>query len=308
MPKKKLYGNRPDPRCETCLLGKASADGNSVLCRRGGVLPKFHQCKHYQYDPLKRVPMRRKVETSFSAEDFALEDWVTANEVVEEAATMATGTTNEDTLQKLRTYLEDSDSPDVNGIMAILSEVTDSSETHEVLNKRACAEESALTEEAVPESPEDIALEIAEDILRSEQATPIKEEHWTPDNTFDIDMDLQTVETEPATAPPQPQSIEEAPITVEANLNTASMQAAFSDLSMHLLAPADYEDDEDDDETVTTDDPSLLMFDTVADEEEDDILAENTLIFLSDEDLTNATIETLSMNEDGSLSVGMEEL
>lgn len=261
MPKKKLFGNRQDPRCETCIFGKASADGSSVLCRRGGVLPKFHHCKHYQYDPLKRVPPRQKANDAFSAADFALDDWATAGAVVNEAA-MAAGTGNEDALQKLRSYLDDTDAPDVNGIMAILSEVTETAE-------KAAADAPAKAE-AVPVN----AALTDPDIDR-----------WSPDNTPDIAADLKTV---------------------EANLHSASAKAAFSELSMQLLDVDDYEDDDED--NAVQEDPSLLMYDTMIDEDDEDVLAADTLIFLSDEDLADATIETLSMNEDGSLSIGTEEL
>ncbi len=326
MPKKKLYGNRQDPRCETCAFGKPSADGSSVLCRRGGVLPKFHSCKHYQYDPLKRVPPRQKAMNEFEPADFTLDDWVEENIVVEEAAALATGSSsNEDALQKLRAYLDDAVNPDVNGIMAILSEITgeealeelgeqlDTEDALPAIDEEEAtpaqelpAEEVADIEEAsVEETPaEEIAgveeapaeEAVADEVPAEEEAAVVDETvaagdpevaHWTPDNSLDIEADLKTI---------------------EADLSSASAKAAFSGLSMQLLDPVEYDEEEIGDEEEPEGDPTMLMFDPLIDEDDEDVLAANTLIFLSDEDLSDATIETLSMNEDGSLSISTEEL
>ncbi len=61
------------PRCEYCLIGKLSADGETVLCTKKGVMDKDSSCKKFKYDPLKRIP---KAEApflpEFSPEDFSL--------------------------------------------------------------------------------------------------------------------------------------------------------------------------------------------------------------------------------------------
>ena len=48
--------------------------GKDALCeRRGIVSPDFH-CRHYEYDPLKRIPKAPPQLQEFSAEDFSLEE------------------------------------------------------------------------------------------------------------------------------------------------------------------------------------------------------------------------------------------
>ena len=64
-----------EPRCEYCLRGKLSADGETVLCTKKGVMNKDFSCKKFRYDPLKRVPDTRKpgmADFNFTPDDFAL--------------------------------------------------------------------------------------------------------------------------------------------------------------------------------------------------------------------------------------------
>ena len=64
-----------EPRCEYCLIGKLSADGENVLCPKKGVMNKDFSCKKFRYDPLKRVPDTRTpkaAEFDFTPDDFAL--------------------------------------------------------------------------------------------------------------------------------------------------------------------------------------------------------------------------------------------
>lgn len=61
-----------EPRCGYCLHGKLSADGNSVLCPKKGVMDKDSFCKKFRYDPLKRVP---KIANPAAGFDFSPEDF-----------------------------------------------------------------------------------------------------------------------------------------------------------------------------------------------------------------------------------------
>ena len=71
--KRKLYGNNIQPSCEHCANGKRSSDGKAVLCTRRGVMPLYHSCRHFEYDPLKRVPLRQPAIPRYEEEDFAIE-------------------------------------------------------------------------------------------------------------------------------------------------------------------------------------------------------------------------------------------
>lgn len=62
-----------EPRCEYCLIGKLSADGDKVLCPKKGVMDRDFSCKKFRYDPLKRVPEAKKpFMPEFSPDDFTL--------------------------------------------------------------------------------------------------------------------------------------------------------------------------------------------------------------------------------------------
>ncbi len=65
--------NAKEPKCEYCQRGKMSADGNSILCPKKGVMNKDFSCKKFRYDPLKRIPENNKPKLpEFTTEDFAL--------------------------------------------------------------------------------------------------------------------------------------------------------------------------------------------------------------------------------------------
>ena len=60
--RQKLYGNNIQPACELCANGRRSLDGKAVLCTKKGVMPLYHHCRRFAYDPLRRfesVPGRQ---------------------------------------------------------------------------------------------------------------------------------------------------------------------------------------------------------------------------------------------------------
>ena len=70
---RKLYGNRIEPTCEVCQFGHLSSDRRVVLCFYKGVMPLYHHCRRFGYDPLRRVPQRRPKQAAFTADDFSIE-------------------------------------------------------------------------------------------------------------------------------------------------------------------------------------------------------------------------------------------
>ncbi|MCM1544639.1 MAG: hypothetical protein NC110_05000 [Ruminococcus sp.] len=69
---KMLNKNSGDARCACCLNGHIPKDKSSVLCKYKGITNPDDSCKKFKYDPLKRVPMKMKISTDFSEEDFKL--------------------------------------------------------------------------------------------------------------------------------------------------------------------------------------------------------------------------------------------
>lgn len=71
--RRKLYGNNIPATCEHCLHGRRSSDHKAVLCSKKGVMPLYHHCRKFVYDPLKRIPFRQPKLQEYSEEDFQLE-------------------------------------------------------------------------------------------------------------------------------------------------------------------------------------------------------------------------------------------
>ena len=70
--RRKLYGNRINPACEHCVHAKRSADGRIMLCEKKGIVPLYHHCRRFRYDPLKRIPYRQPALEKFDSADFQL--------------------------------------------------------------------------------------------------------------------------------------------------------------------------------------------------------------------------------------------
>jgi len=61
-----------EKRCAYCRSGCVISDGQVVCSRRGVVDPADH-CRHFSYDPLKRVPPRpASLSDKYTSEDFSL--------------------------------------------------------------------------------------------------------------------------------------------------------------------------------------------------------------------------------------------
>ncbi len=70
--KKSVFSGDVSPRCIYCENGSTTANGQTVLCTKKGVMLPDSFCKKFRYDPLKRVPQTAKIQSDFSAEDFSL--------------------------------------------------------------------------------------------------------------------------------------------------------------------------------------------------------------------------------------------
>jgi len=52
-----LFRKDIEPRCLYCARG-TQLEGDTILCKRRGVVQAGDHCRAFRYDPLKRVPPR----------------------------------------------------------------------------------------------------------------------------------------------------------------------------------------------------------------------------------------------------------
>lgn len=55
----KLCRNDEEKLCVYCTFSIESAESDSVLCKKRGMVAKTHCCKKYKYNPTKRKPPAR---------------------------------------------------------------------------------------------------------------------------------------------------------------------------------------------------------------------------------------------------------
>ena len=58
--------------CRFCEKATALADGDSMLCRKKGIVPGDSACRAFRYDPLKRTPHRAAALPEVDPEDMKL--------------------------------------------------------------------------------------------------------------------------------------------------------------------------------------------------------------------------------------------
>ncbi len=72
MKKKLLNADKYPAKCEYCLKGRPSPDGENVLCVKNGIVPKNSSCRAYKYDVMKRCPAKPAAIESVDPEDFKI--------------------------------------------------------------------------------------------------------------------------------------------------------------------------------------------------------------------------------------------
>lgn len=70
--KKLLNDKKIEARCSYCANGKLAPTGDSVLCKKLGIVDPEFSCNKFKYDVLKRQPRRPREIEHFEAEDFSL--------------------------------------------------------------------------------------------------------------------------------------------------------------------------------------------------------------------------------------------
>ena len=67
-----LFNKELPPSCSYCVHGRESLFDGEVLCKKHGVTEARDACRHYRYDPLKRVPNKARISDQYDPEDFSL--------------------------------------------------------------------------------------------------------------------------------------------------------------------------------------------------------------------------------------------
>lgn len=68
-----LFRKKITRSCAYCLYG-SKLDENAALCVKKGLCTQQDGCRKFKYDPLKRIPVRRRAMdfSKYSQEDFSL--------------------------------------------------------------------------------------------------------------------------------------------------------------------------------------------------------------------------------------------
>lgn len=68
-----LFRKKIEKSCEYCSFG-VQTKGGQIVCSKKGIVDGDNPCRKFRYDPLKRVPVRKKpVDFSkYDEEDFSL--------------------------------------------------------------------------------------------------------------------------------------------------------------------------------------------------------------------------------------------
>lgn len=67
-----LFGNNIRPLCRHCEHMIQVLRDDALLCDKHGMVAKDHKCRHFVYDPLKRVPRKPKPLEKYENAEFEL--------------------------------------------------------------------------------------------------------------------------------------------------------------------------------------------------------------------------------------------
>lgn len=72
MKQKMIDKKKYTSKCANCFFGRTPKDRTVVLCEKKGIVEPDASCRHYKYDPLKRVPSKVVIDNSYTKEDFEI--------------------------------------------------------------------------------------------------------------------------------------------------------------------------------------------------------------------------------------------
>ena len=68
-----LFRKKVERYCTYCIYA-GKLDDDTMICKKSGVVPAGHHCRRFRYDPLKRVPVKHRMQDTekFQEKDFIL--------------------------------------------------------------------------------------------------------------------------------------------------------------------------------------------------------------------------------------------
>ncbi len=65
---------KDQPHCCSCCAHSTKLNEDQMLCTKRGPVSTQHSCRKFTYDPLKRIPVKKKAPdfSSYDEEDFSL--------------------------------------------------------------------------------------------------------------------------------------------------------------------------------------------------------------------------------------------
>jgi hypothetical protein len=72
MPDEKLFGANIQPACKYCERAVQFAQDLKLFCEKCGAVDETGKCRHFVYDPLKRVPRRPRPLQRIKETEFVL--------------------------------------------------------------------------------------------------------------------------------------------------------------------------------------------------------------------------------------------
>ncbi len=69
---KTVFNKDITPACRYCSHGTVLSYSNEIICERRGVTAPSDFCRHYSYDPLKRIPTKPMIKKNYNKKDFLI--------------------------------------------------------------------------------------------------------------------------------------------------------------------------------------------------------------------------------------------
>ena len=69
-----IFNKDQEKCCSVCEKARPIVNSHAIICRKKGIVDCDYVCGHFKYDPLKRVPARKKnIIADFKKEDFSID-------------------------------------------------------------------------------------------------------------------------------------------------------------------------------------------------------------------------------------------
>ena len=69
-----IYSKDIPKICLYCEKSSNIFKREELMCSKQGIVSPDYSCKHYSYDPYKRIPKRKQPIPKYSAKDFSIDE------------------------------------------------------------------------------------------------------------------------------------------------------------------------------------------------------------------------------------------